>query len=86
MHGRYAFFRGLVIALIISAICFLLTSLWERRPILLWLTLVCFLAGVLSFYRAKAYNNYLVDHVYRVFYVSTVQSAEQQQKQGAASV
>ena len=72
MHGRYAFFRGLVIALFIGAVCFVLKSLWDRKPILLWLPACFLLFLVLSINRTIAYNNYFVDHVYRSFYVSTL--------------
>lgn len=83
MHGRYAFFRGLAIALIISLICFFLKSRWEHRQIPIWLTVIFLLAIALSIYRAIAYNNYFVDHVYRVFYVSTVPPATDQQQKKA---
>jgi hypothetical protein len=84
MQARYAFFKGLTLALFISCCAFVVESLiWYHRRTrlrglqgaakryrnMIIIAGVLFLATLLSFWRLMAFESYYIDNVYRTFYV-----------------
>lgn len=75
MQARYAFFRGLTLALFISG-CALAYKWFRRRGQahrgrVLIMSGLLLVATVLSVWRTFRFENYYVDGVYRTFYVAT---------------
>jgi hypothetical protein len=79
LMARYAFFKGLTLALFISCAAFAFEVFWRRRQpthrrrVLIMAGLLLLGAG-LAFWRAETFEHYQVDTVYRAFYVDFLQT------------
>jgi len=74
MQARYAFFRGLALALFISGCAFAIEGLLRRRQPhrsrIFVLAILLLIGTLLSYSRMTRFENYYVDGVYRTFYVA----------------
>jgi hypothetical protein len=82
MQARYAFFRGLALALLISGCAFAIEGFLRyrhrhrqqhrqrHRSRIFVLAILLLIATVLSYTRMMRFENYYVDGVYRTFYVA----------------
>jgi len=80
MTARYAFFKGLTLALFISCCAFALEAFWRRRQahrgrVFLMAGLLLIATG-LSFGRMVRFEHYYVDGVYRTFYVGVMSNTK----------
>ena len=77
MTARYAFFKGLTLALLIAFLAFVFEAVWSRRQArlrgrIIIVAALLLIATCLSFARLVRFEHYYVDGVYRTFYVGVL--------------
>ena len=76
MTARYAFFKGLTLALFISCCAFAVEAFWRRRMAnrgrVFLMAVALLVATLLSYERLLRFEHYYVDGVYRTFYMGVM--------------